>query len=152
MWFGGCCRFLLVRKTVQQVSERFGVHMPVLDRHLEQPGIEIIEVRIDPRACIGDVSPYFCLGRPISGGVRGRSAGRGIDSAFEQLVELWMKGRRVHTAAREQIPVERFEVPEIKNQPVAFGDGPLVESRRRDDVEEVVRLLSGVCEFSAESL
>lgn len=58
---------LVIRKVVEEIREGFGVHMAVLDGHLQDPGIEILQVRVDPGARLRFVLLDFGLGGPVAG-------------------------------------------------------------------------------------
>ena len=144
--------FPIVRKSVQKIGQRFGMHVPMFDRHLQNPGIHFFETRIDPRTRSSAVALDFAFRRPIARQIRRRFARLGIDTTFEQAVELCMKSRSAHAAAGKEIPVKCVEVPEIENEPVG---APLRAARRgfrRNQPEELVRLITRMHQFPTQSL
>ena len=118
------------------------MHVPVLDRHLQHPRIEFFEMRIDPRARLHSVRFDLIPGRPVARGIGGRLAGRRIDAAFKKAVERRMKRWRKAAAPRQNIPVEGLEMAEIKDQPVALGDGSRVKRFRGDQAEQTIGLIA----------
>jgi hypothetical protein len=60
-----------------------------------------------------------------------------IDTERKQLIELRRRAPALDALA-EQIPVERFEMTEIKDETVTLSDGPLEHSRRRNQMEQGV--------------
>ena len=77
------------------------------------------------------------LGRtgPVRGLVAGELAGRRVDAESEEPVELRMERRNVERITRDQVPVEGFDVPQVKDDAMAFGDRPFVEGVRMDELE-----------------
>src|SRR4051812_47695824 len=60
-------RTLLVRfrQTVQQVSKGFGMHVPVFDCHLENPGVDVLEMRIDPGTRLSGIAVDLSADWPV---------------------------------------------------------------------------------------
>jgi hypothetical protein len=46
--------------------------------------------------------------------------------------------------AAQQVPVKGFEVSEVKENAVAFGNRPLIEALRADDTKELVSESAGL--------
>jgi hypothetical protein len=109
-------------------------------------------MRIDPRTRTAPVAFDFAFGRPIVRRIRRRLTRRGIDTAFEQLIELRMESPSAHAAPREQIPIECVKVPEIKNESVTLCYRALIEGARRNQPEERVRLITSMRQFPAQSV
>ena len=99
---GAHSRSFIHRQIVQQVRQRFRVHQPMLDGHMQQSSVAISAVRFAARAesaCSAFVSVAFatCVqlyfstcddARPIRRHVRWQAAVDRIDSEGKELVEL----------------------------------------------------------------
>ena len=83
----------LVRQIVHQIRQRFRVHQPVLDGHLHQPRVHLIQVLVDPAARPRSCTLHLATRGPVPRRIGRLLAGRRIDSAFEQPVEFRMKRR-----------------------------------------------------------
>jgi hypothetical protein len=131
--------FLIQRQLMEHVGQGFGVHEPVLDGHVEQSikseaigqrsvkvghGVEfVVEGRSDCCYVVVDVFD----GRPVRRQIGGQPAADRIDAKGKQLVEVGVKTLDSEHPFVEQIPVESLEVPDVKNDAVTLGDGPVVE-------------------------
>src|SRR5208282_4179154 len=80
-------------------------------------------------------------GRPVRRRVRGQSAVNGIYSEREELIESRVVRLQPQRGA-QQVPIKGFQVPEIKDQPVALRDGAIVEGIRRKQFKQRVRARS----------
>src|ERR1700740_1928957 len=61
-----------------------------------------------------------------------------------------MKGLEAKRALREQVPVERFHVPDVKNNAVALGDRPVVDRVFANDAKYFVSAFACVYEAGVE--
>ena len=52
---------------------------------------------------------------------------QGIDSKREQPVEVRVAGGQVDSALTDQIPIKRFKMSQVENNPMPFRDGPFVQ-------------------------
>jgi hypothetical protein len=50
----------------------------------------------------------------------------------------------------EQVPIESFEMPDIEDDAMTFGNGPIVERIGPDQGEEGVALTTGVAELRTQ--
>ena len=143
---------LVMRQAVQQVSERFGMHVPVLDRHLQKPGIRSLKMRIDPCASLRS-----CIARSRAvGQSRGESSGASpgggsMPRSNRVSNSGWKEGAFMLRRA-SRLQVEGFEMPQIKDQAMALGDGTRIESLGSDQMEKAVGLVAGENNLVAEGL
>ena len=87
--------------------------------------------------------------RPILGQVRRQASLYRIDAKCKELVKVRVE-RRKSQRFPEKIPVERFQVAPIKNNPVAFRDGAVVQCCWADDLEKFFAPGAGRLEACAE--
>jgi len=57
-----------------------------------------------------------------------------------------MKGAQTKGTVGEQVPVKCFDVADIKNDAMAFGDGPVIHGLFADDAKDIVCSGSGIQE------
>ena len=138
--------FAVHGQLVQHVAERFGVHQAMFDGDFEQAAMfEARETRV---LCAGSanrgvqlfaeafvVIPNPVDRRPILGLIRWQAALHRVDAKGEELVKVGVEGRKAQRFP-EKIPVKRFQVAQIKNYPVAFRDGAVVQCCGADNLEE----------------
>ena len=132
-------------KLVQHVGEGFGVHQAVFDGDLEQQaGLRMAARRrlrplLDCRVeCFAQaIVVRFNLGAswPVAGLIVGQASTYRVDAEGKQPVERGMKARQTKHALREEIPVEGFQVAQIKNNPVALGNRAVVNGFGPDNAE-----------------
>src|SRR5690348_12462655 len=121
--------FAVDRELVQHVAQSFDMHEPVLDSdvqdlhefatalvrfHGERP-----EPLIDRLAQASVVALDLLTHRPVLGLVARQPSADRIDSESKEFVELRRKGSRVEKTAVEEVPLERLEMAEIKNDAMA---------------------------------
>jgi hypothetical protein len=63
---------------------------------------------------------------------------RRIDAKFEQVIEFRMEAWDVQRLAADLVPIERFQMSKIKNEPVPFRDGPRAQDARSQKPEQLV--------------
>src|SRR5579863_4542618 len=85
---------------------------------------------------------FFAL-RPVRRLIRRQSSAHGINPKREQLVECLVERLQSKRSLREQIPVERFNVSNIKNDAVSFRDRAVVHGLFAHDFKQVVGALAG---------
>jgi hypothetical protein len=67
-----------------------------------------------------------------------KTAVDGIDAEGEELVEMRIEGGQVAQTLIEQIAVERFQMANVKHDPVALADRPFIQKFGFDDGEQRV--------------
>ncbi len=77
----------MIRKLVQQVRERLGVHEPVLDRDMRDFRGNVSERSIDPRPDTSDICEHLIDCRPIGWRIVGQLSGWRVDPELEEFVE-----------------------------------------------------------------
>src|SRR4051794_39076925 len=85
------------------------------------------------------ISIYFFVFWPVRWLVGRQASANRIDSKSKKLIECGVKGLQAKRALRQQIPVESFNVPNIKNDAMAFGNRPIIQRVFPYDTEHVVR-------------
>ncbi len=142
--------FVLERKLMQQIRERLGVHQPMLDGHIQERAIgdgraaraageSFGNVLIEALANARVVRTNAFFRRPIAGDIVRKFSADGIDAERKKFIERGIFGLELERAAAEKIPIENFEMSEIKNQAMSFRNGPLEERRGRNHLENRVR-------------
>src|SRR5215470_20016506 len=101
----------------------------------------LVEALADAAAVVFDARD----GRPIAGDVGRQATVNGIDAERKKLVESRFRGFEAERFAKE-IPVEGFQVPEIKDQAVPLRDRAEVEGVRREKLEKGVGATAGLSE------
>jgi len=73
--------------------------------------------------------------RPIARLIRRQSATNRIDSKCKKLIERRVKAAQAKGPLAQKVPVKGFDVAEIKNNAMPFGNGPFVERFVAQDFE-----------------
>jgi len=63
----------------------------------------------------------------------------GVNTKGEQLVELGVEYRHIEGAPK-QVPIERFQMSQVKYNTMALRDGPFIKGLRIDHIEEAIGL------------
>ena len=134
---------------MQNVGECLGVHQAVLDGHVQKLLRNIVHQLVDDFARALLVVLHLRDRGPIRGLVARQFAGRRIDAEGEQAVERLVECGNVQRVASDQVPVEGIHVPLVKDDAMAFPDGPRVERAGADHAEQSVRLLAGLLKCAA---
>ena len=95
-------------------------------------------VRIAASNCFAEafvVVPNLVDRRPILGLIRWQASLYRVDAEGEELVKVRVEGRKAQ-GFPEKIPIKGFQVAQIKNNPVAFRDGAVVQCCGADNLEE----------------
>jgi hypothetical protein len=82
--------------------------------------------------------------RPILWPIARQSSSHWIDSKRKKIIKSPLHGRQPKRALRQQIPIECFYVPQIKNDPVPFGNGSVVNGLLAHNPEQLVGLRSSI--------
>ena len=117
---------------MQYVGDRFGMHPAMFDNHLLHVSRNCVPDFIDCRPSAGHIRLHGFQSRPVSGGVLRSLARWRIDACLKQRVERRIERRLPEHSARELIPVERFQVPNIKDKSMPSWNWPLVECVARN--------------------
>src|SRR6202041_1688003 len=88
--------------------------------------------------------------RQIGGNIGGQPAADRIDAEGKEPVQLGLHTLQTEDTIPEQIPIERFEVSDIKDNAVALWDRPLVEEIIADHMKERVALAASMEETVRE--
>jgi hypothetical protein len=120
---------------VQDICERFGVHQPVLDGHVQQLIGHVFQQLVEFLADPAVVPLHLCQPRPISWLVGWQFPRRRIDAEGKKPVKSRVKRGHVQRVARDQVPIEGFHVAHIKEDAMALRDGPLVKGIGPDAAE-----------------
>ena len=130
--------FAVDGQLVQHVGQRFGMHQAMFDGHVQQaamfeaaPDAGLRRSRRANRSVQLFAQPVVVFAnsvarRPILRLVGRQAAIHRIDAKRKELVKAGSKEDRPRRC-REKIPVESFQMPKIKNNPMAFRDGPVVQ-------------------------
>lgn len=141
--------FAVNGEAMNHIGEGLGVHETVLDGDFEHGGQlgmtlgwmseRFVDGGIQLAANAGYIAVDFIAPRPIGGSVLGETAVNGIDAEGEESIEGALKRREAKRAVAEQVPVESFNVAEIKNDAMAFGNGAIVNRLFANDLEQLIR-------------
>ena len=139
---------------MQHIGQRLDVHQPMLDGNIQQSGKRKAVARainrplgefvVQSSSNSGDIVVHGFNRRPVRRLIRGQSSAHRIDAEGEQPVKFRVKTFQAESALVQQIPVKGFKVPNVKNDAVAFGDGPFVPSCSTNDLKEGVTSLASV--------
>ena len=100
---------------------------------------------IQGRATPANILTHVRLHGPIRGLIRRQTAAlQRIDAKGEELIEGSIERPHARETRLQKIPIERFQVPKIKYDPVPLRDRSLVQLIRPEHFEELVGLLAGV--------
>jgi hypothetical protein len=69
--------------------------------------------------------------------IRQASAHR-IYTERKQAIQFRLKRRKIENPLAQQIPVEGFQMSNVKNDAVPLRNGPVVKGLRPDDVEQLI--------------
>ena len=129
------------REIVQHIGESLRVHLAVLDYHLSPVSGSFFPQYVNFLPAPQIVSPGPLRSRrPVAGRVGRQLAGVRIDAALKQVVERGMKRRRIQAPACQVVPVESFEVTEIKDNTMPFRNRTVVECLRIQKMKELIGL------------
>ena len=87
----------------------------------------IVEYPVDSLADPPVVSPHLLDTRPVGGLIVGQVAFPGVDAEREQLVKGLLERGHVKSLPANQVPVKGFQMTQIENDAVTFGNWTLVE-------------------------
>ncbi len=133
---------------MHQICKRFRMHVPVLDCHLDQFGINLIEMGINPCARLRVILLHFFTRRPVVRGIRGGLTRSGIDAALKEAVEGGVKCRRIQAPRRaSKFQSNASEMAEVKNEPVPLCNGSVINRRGIDQAEQIVCFFTRMGEF-----
>lgn len=140
--------FVFVRQAMEQISESLRMHEAVFDGgldHFQELGVPLAGVLqsqfnggVDFFAEAGIVAIHFAPLGPIEGPIRGQAAANGIDSESEQLIEGRIERAKTKSAASEEVPIKSFDVAEIEDQTVAFGNRAFIKSFLVEERENLI--------------
>src|SRR6202142_1217404 len=91
---------------------------------------------------VRDVVAHRIQTGPIGRLIAGQPSPDWIDAKGKQPVEIGMETLQMKQDVMKQIPIERLQVPNIKNNPMAFWNRPIIEGRDAEQAEEFVASLA----------
>ena len=116
-------------------SKGLGVHQPMLERYGEQlvrdPVRHLIDVLPDATVVLIDLGAV----RPIGALVPLNMSWLRINPERKEVVEGWLE-RWNRCGRADEIPVKGLEMPEVEDDPVALGNGPLVKGLGTNECEQ----------------
>ncbi len=86
----------------------------------------------------------FFVPRPIRRRIRRQSPIHRVNAKRKQVIECPLKRLQPERALREQIPVKSLHMPNVENNAVSLGNGPVVEGLFANCAEYLVRARAGV--------
>jgi hypothetical protein len=98
------------------------------------------------------VAIYFSSRRPIGWLVGRQATAYRIDSKGKKLIEGRVKRLQPKAALRQQIPIEGFDVTNIKNNAMPLGNRAVVQSIFANDAEYIVRTFARIYKASVKVL
>src|SRR5579863_1894366 len=150
---------------MQHIGQGFEVHQPVLNRHMQKRAqrktvacgrIKLKEssrkLFVETYAGSHYILAHIIEVRPIRRHVGGQAPLDRVDAEGKKPIMLRMYALHAKHAISYQVPVERFEMSDIKNDAVALGNRPLVEGLAADDAEERITLSASMDETVREIL
>jgi hypothetical protein len=135
---------------VKDVRERFRMHQPVFDGHVQQLIRDFAEQIVNDLTCAQIVSMHFGDTGPSRGRIIRQLAGRRIDPEREQPVKFGMESTLSEPIPCDQIPVEGFHVSQVEDDSMPLRDAAIVEGIRAHQLKETVRDTAGFTESLAK--
>jgi len=105
---------------------------------------------VDDGARAAIVGLDLIFGRPVRRLVLGSFSNRRIDAELKQMVDLRMEGRDVLGVAQNRVPIERFQMAQVEDEPVPFRDRPRIQSAGLQQLEYFVGARSRRLDFLEE--
>ena len=115
---------------VQQVGESLDVLQAVFERDVDQLVGGELQNGVDLGAGAAHVGADFGNARPVARVVLRQLAGGGVDAACEQGIEDRVDRGQTQAGGADLVPVEGFEVAQVKDEAMARRDRPLVFGAR----------------------
>ena len=140
---------------MQHVCQRFRVHQAVFDGDIEQSaerksvsagGIGIQRLRqflVQGDANFSNILPHCGNRWPLRRLIRRQSTADRIDTESKQTIELWIKTFQSEHTIMQKIPIECFEMSDVKNDAMALGNGAIVKRIGIHDGKKLVGFLTG---------
>ena len=125
---------------MQTIREGFYVHETVFDGHSEEMVIQTpfkASIYGVPDALV--VTPDFRFARPVLRGVPGQRPVCRIDAERKETIEFRPGGLHPVGAGTNEVPLECFQVAQVKHKPVTLGDWPFIEGFGLQETEDLVR-------------
>jgi len=140
--------FAVVRKAMEQVGERFRVHEAVLDcgfEHFQKLWVALagmfergVDGRIHFFAKAGVVMVDFAARGPVERAIIREASTDWVNAEGEEVIERRIEGAQTEGSTAEEVPVERLDVAQIKNEAMAFGYGAVVDGVFTDERKNFV--------------
>jgi len=89
--------------------------------------------------------------KPIRRTVVGQAAPQRINIKSKEFVECRMEWPQTECAVAEKVPVECFEMSDVKNDAVSFRNRPVIENLRPRDAKDRVRVVAGLSQALEEA-
>jgi hypothetical protein len=151
-----------IREAMKHIGESFRVHQAVLVGNAQKSfGRESVrfagerekasvESVVNQVAESLDVVAYFGERGPIAGLIGGQAAADGVNAKGEELVERRRARFQGKQVGAKKIPVKGLEMTDVKDDAMAFGDGPFVEGILANSPKEAVRIDASFQNSAAE--
>ena len=148
---------------MQHVTQRLGMHQPMLDRHVRQQlrrksalrrvrQINLLEPIIDCLPQPPIVLTHLGDRRPVARLIGRQSAADRINSKRKQTIELWIEGLNPQQPLAQQVPVEGFQMTYIKNDAMPLANRALIERTSANDFKELIGFIPGFSEALKDSI
>jgi hypothetical protein len=121
---------------MDEVSERLGMHQPMLENHIEDMFRCLGHGLTEPVADLPDILMDLGNRRPVTLFIGWNNAKRGIDTKCKQAVEFLAHRTFAKTCMSNLIPVKGLQVAQVKQQTVAFRNRTIVECLWHHTVKE----------------
>ena len=136
---------------MEKVGQGFGVHQAMLNGDVEERGGYLVNQSVEGGPDSRIVAADIVLAWPVGWLIGGQTVASGINAEGKQLVEFRMERLDAEGLAGNQIPVEGFQMAQIEDQAMAFGDGAIEERIATDEGEQIVRLATRFGKAQAKS-
>ena len=124
----------------------------MLDGNVKQYAFGVGKQLIEPGTNAGIVGADLCFRRPVRWLVGWQPTIHRIDAESKQLVELCVKWLDAESLSGNQIPVERFQVPQVKDQPMPLRNRAVIEGFGADQRKQGIRYLPSVRQTREKNL
>jgi hypothetical protein len=142
---------------MQHVGKRLNMHQAMFNGNVEQSikrktipsatvrfQTSIRQFLVQSSAYPAHIIAHKFERRPVRRPVGRQSPTHRVNPKRKQSIKLGMKAFQPKDVLMQQVPIERLEVPYVKNDAVTLWDGPLINRVGPDDIKKGVAPSAGI--------